>query len=718
MSATKRALRAILLCIVMQSAIFNAYSQNIETTVAPGVKKIIVGKAEQFSPYSFCNEKPLLAAMTQLPAGTLPFQLKDIKISVNNRGVLVEVPLGKDEQLYGFGLQIGSFNQRGLRKKPIVNDNPSGDLGYTHAPTPFYVSNKGYGILVNTSRYTTFYCGSTAKNSAAIKPASGKTANSVEELYKTEQLSYEVVEADIPGAEGIEVYIFEGPDLMTVLQRYNLFSGGGALPAMWGLGVKYRVKADFKQQQVEKMASYFRENNIPCDVLGLEPRWQTTAYSCSYVWNPEFFPKPDELIANMKQKGFHINLWEHAFVNPKSPLYEPLKNRSGNYLVWNGLVPDFADQATSKIFADYHKETFVKQGISGFKMDECDNSNLLTGNSTWSFPEHSRFPSGIDGEQMHQVFGVVYQKAIYTIYKDLNIRTFLDVRASNAFASSYPAALYSDTYDHDEYIRMISNSGFSGLIWSPEVRESSSIKEFMRRSQTAVLSAQTLYNSWYLQNPPWLQINRDQNNKNELMNNAKEIESDVRKLLNFRMSLVPYLYQAFADYKMKGIPPFRALVVDYPQDEKVFNISDEYLIGKNILAAPLTDKSDERKVYLPAGNWYDFNTNQKYEGGKSYTIKTAYTELPIFIKEGTILPLAKPVQYIGPQTKFDITCYVYGAVAEPAQLFEDDGVTFGYDNGVYNTVNLRWVKGKGSIKRAGAYKVSRYSIDKWEQVGK
>jgi alpha-D-xyloside xylohydrolase len=664
----------IALIVFSQLLILNAHSQTIQP--AAGVQKITVGAIDKFTPYSFCNEKPMVDALSALPAGKLPFNTDDIKITINDRGAVVEIPLDDTEQLYGFGMQIGSFNQRGLKKRPIVNDNPLNDLGYTHGPTTFYVSNKGYGVLINTSRYTTFYCGSTEKNAKSKTEAKGNNGgNSVEELYKNDGKASGYVTADIPGAKGIEVFVFAGPDLKTVMQRYNLFSGGGALPAIWGLGVKYRVKADFNQYQVDKMAAYFRNNHIPCDVLGLEPRWQTAAYSCSYVWNKSFFPTPNEFIDSMKNKGFHINLWEHAFISPKSPIYQPLKNKAGNYLVWNGLVPDFADTAASNIFANYHQQTFVNEGISGFKMDECDNSNIAFGSDTWSFPELSQFPSGIDGEQMHQLFGLLYQKTIYGIYKKLNRRTYLDVRASNAFASSYPAALYSDTYLHEEYIRMILNSGFAGMIWSPEVRESNTIKDFMRRSQTAVLSAQTLYNSWYLQNPPWLQINKEKNNKGELMENAKEVEADIRKLLNFRMSLIPYLYNAFADYHFKGIPPFRALVMDYPQDKNTFNLSDEYMIGNSILAAPLTEKADERKVYLPEGFWYDYNTNQKYEGGKYYTIKPDLNQLPIFIKAGTILPLAKPVEFVAPDTRFEITCYVYGN-ANKAALFEDDGGNF------------------------------------------
>jgi len=200
------------------------------------------------------------------------------------------------------------------------------------------------------------------------------------------------------------------------------------------------------------------------------------------------------------------------------------------------------------------------------------------------------------------------------------------------------------------------------------------------------------------------------------MDNASTVEADIRKLLNFRMSLIPYLYNAYADYHFKGIPPFRALVMDYPDDKKTFHISDEYMIGNSILAAPLTEKEDERIVYLPEGNWYDYNTNQKYIGGKEYTIKTELTQLPIFIKEGTILPLATPVEYVGQDTKFEITCFVYGNGQTQATLFEDDGTTFNYEKGNYNIVTLLWQKNKGIVKRSGQFKNTRYMIKKWQLI--
>ncbi|MDD4922722.1 MAG: glycoside hydrolase family 31 protein, partial [Bacteroidales bacterium] len=333
--------------------------------ISPGIYRISMGEIDPYTPFSICDSKPetkVLSAFQDVKDFVQPAQ---IKIERNNRGCVVEIPLSAEEQLYGFGLQIGSFMQKGLKKKPIVNDYPLNNLGYTHAPQPFYVSNKGYGIIVNTSRYSTFYCGTLKKKANTVTEKDPKkVATSTEELYSA-QSSENRMYIDIPGAKGLDVFLICGANLKEVIEKYNLLGGGGALPPMWGLGIKYRMKADSKADDVKKMAQYFRQKEIPCDVLGLEPGWQTAAYSCSYVWEKNRFPDPESLINSLKQQFFRVNLWEHAYVNPSSPIHDALKNYSGDYLVWNGLVPDFLTKKGREIFRNYHKETLVDKGISG-----------------------------------------------------------------------------------------------------------------------------------------------------------------------------------------------------------------------------------------------------------------------------------------------------------------------------------------------------------------
>ncbi|RHJ92108.1 TIM-barrel domain-containing protein [Parabacteroides bouchesdurhonensis] len=683
--------------------------------IAPGVYVLSLGEKEQFTPFElfaapFDNEK-----MAQIDCKKLPFALEDIILNKNERGCSIAIPLSDNEQLYGFGLQIGSFKQRGLKKRPLVNDYPLNNLGYTHAPQPFYVSTGGYGILINTPRYTTFHCGSNQlkakQNAADIKQKEGTT--NVEELYKSEERGNYVF-VDIPNAEGIEVFVIEGAGIKEVIQRYNLLSGGGCLPPMWGLGLKYRVERDFNEKQVNDMADYFRKNQIPCDVFGLEPGWQTAAYSCSYIWNKDRFPEPAKMMSTLKEKGLRINLWEHAYVHPTSPIHTDIYDYSGDFLVWNGLVPDFTLPEARKVFGDYHSR-LIEQGVSGFKLDECDNSNIGSGEATWGFPDMSVFPSGLDGERMHQLFGSLYLKTMDKLYKEKNQRAYQDYRSSGLFMSSVPASLYSDIYGHKDYIQMICNSSFGGLLWSPELRESASKEELFHRLQTVLLSAQALVNAWYLQNPPWLQYDKEKNNKGEFLADAREMEQITKTLVDMRMALIPYLYSAFNRYRQEGIPPFRPLVMDFQNDKKVEDIDDQYMIGDCLMAAPLYTEGNARQVYFPAGTtWYNFYTNEVYEGGREYTIENKLSELPLYVKSGSILPLAEPVQYITPETVFHITCNVYGKNPAPFTLFEDDGETYNYQNGEFNRLILKVEKnGKGKADRKGNFKGKRFSIDKW-----
>ncbi len=698
------------------STAFGVTADIDKLVVEKGIIKLQSGIVDKYTPYSFCSERPRSEALTKLEEGVLPFPLESIDIFVSERGCEISIPLQIEEQLYGFGLQIGSFQQRGLKKKPIVNAYPLNTLGYSHAPQPFYVSSLGYGILINTLRYTTFYCGTNKKkseNQEKIK-VEGNVSSSVSDLYKNEKNSNRVY-VDIPGAKGVEVYVFTGKDLLSVVQKYNLFSGGGCLPPLWGLGFKYRTKTDCSQEGVLQVSSYFREKKIPCDVIGLEPGWHSAAYSCSYVWNKTRFPKHRDMLTTLKERNFRVNLWEHAYVHPTSPIWKPLQEYSGDFLVWRGLVPDFILPEARKIFADHH-QVLVDEGISGFKLDECDNSDISQGTANWGFPDMSKFPSGIDGEQMHQAFGTLYLHTLNDVFRKENRRTYQDYRSSGLFVSSLPATIYSDIYGHKDYVQMVCNAAFGGLLWSPEVRESSSVFDFFHRLQTVLLSPHAVVDSWYLQNPPWLQFDKNKNNKNEFADNRLEMESMTRKLVNIRMKLLPYLYDAFALYYEAGVPPFRPLVMDYPKDKKVQNLSDQYMMGDRLLVAPLFDDSNKRKLYLPEGIWYNFNTNEKYEGGREYEVTVKMDEMPLFVKGGSILPLADPVQFVSNTTSFDITCCVYGNADRPVSLFEDDGVSYNYRNGDFNKLSLWVEKGKGKVKRNGNYKKKRYSIKKWEFI--
>lgn len=649
--------------------------------IAKGIWKIVLGEPEEFTPEHFRQFPVRTEEIEQIPVSReCGVSEGKIQWKKTKRGITVTLPMETQEDIYGFGLQLQGFNQAGRRRYLKVNSDPAANTGESHAPVPFYISSAGYGLFVNTFRYTTFLCGTNSERGQS----SGMTAeNEIHEEF-SEAAIYALKRAkeerkiiiDIPAAEGVELYLFEG-NIPEVVQRYNLFSGGGCVPPMWGLGMWYRIYGGSDEKALEKLAEQFREEKLPMDVLGLEPGWHSHSYSCTYKWS-YLFPHPEEMIEKMSKQGYKLNLWEHLYVYPKAPFYKELVPYSGDYEVWNGLVPDFATKGASELFENYHRDTFVKKGIAGFKLDECDNSDYNPSN--WAFPDSTEFPSGMDGEQMHQAIGTLYQNLIYRIYRKENRRTYSQVRSSGALAAPLPFVLYSDLYDHKQFIRGVVNSGFSGLLWCPEVRDCANGDDLLRRLQTVVFSSHSLINSWRIPSPPWKQTDIEKNLAGEIMDTADYYTEECRKLFALRMSLLPYLYSAFAEYSRTGKPPIRALVLDYPEDMEARMVDDEYLFGDSMLVCPLTyEDGTSRKVYLPQGRWYNFFTGTAVEGGRTMETEAAYNEIPVFVKDGAIIPLAKPVMHVDKDTVFEMTVKKFGEADGRFVLYEDDFDTFTYE---------------------------------------
>jgi alpha-D-xyloside xylohydrolase len=393
-----------------------------------------------------------------------------------------------------------------------------------------------------------------------------------------------------------------------VVAQYNRLSGGGGSAPDWALSAIYRCYGRWSQEQVLSAAGQLRDGDFAVGIIGLEPGWQTHTYSCSYLWNPELYPAPQKLVDSLKDMGYHVNLWEHAFVHPTSPVYEPLLPHSGDYAVWNGCVPDLSVPEARNIFAD-HQRTLVDMGVDGFKLDECDGSDFTGG---WTFPNLSRFPSGLDGEQYHSLFGVLYmQTMLDALGKN---ETLSEVRNAGALSASYPFVLYSDLYDHPDFIRGCATAGFSGLLWTPEVRDAKSGEEFIRRLQSNVFSVQCLINAWYCEEFPW---------------NQHGCADKVKELLALRESLKPMLKAAFDKYRETGVPPVRALVSDYTDDPETYALDDQYIFCDRLIVAPIAAGETSRSVYLPEGQWRDFFTKEPVSCGR-FTVET--DSIPVYEK--------------------------------------------------------------------------------------
>lgn len=182
-----------------------------------------------------------------------PENASQVRFSVSERGCRLIFPLGRDTQIFGFGLQLKAFNHRGNKLSLRVNADPRSASGDSHAPVPFFVTNEHWGMYIDTARNAVFQCGSemnSGMKNADEDTVETKVMNSTEELYSVRTQSSSVMTVEVPVARGIDVYFITGEKIVDIVSSYNLLSGGGCMPPMWGLGNFYRCCGQFHEQQV------------------------------------------------------------------------------------------------------------------------------------------------------------------------------------------------------------------------------------------------------------------------------------------------------------------------------------------------------------------------------------------------------------------------------------------------------------------------------------
>lgn len=296
----------------------------------------------------------------------------------------------------------------------------------------------------------------------------------------------------------------------------------------------------------------------------------------------------------------------------------------------------------------------------------------------------------------------------------------------------YPYVLYSDLYEHRQFIRGVAQSSFSGLLWTPEVRDASGPVELVRRMQAVALSPLAMVNGWYLKNAPWKQVERDANNAGRFADNWQRVEAQCRAVIELRMRLIPYLHAAFVRYHREGLPPFRALLMDYPDDPELRTLDDQYMMGDSVLVAPVivgrdrrgaggdaraaarADGEARRSVYLPEGEWFDYWSGKRHTGKQRMSVSVPLEQIPVFVKAGALLPLAQVTLHTDDPASWRLTSLVYGDGSAAASLYEEDG---GIAPAIME-VRLSWDAGRraGSIKRSGAKAGQGYEVIEWKII--
>jgi alpha-glucosidase (family GH31 glycosyl hydrolase) len=310
------------------------------------------------------------------------------------------------------------------------------------------------------------------------------------------------------------------------------------------------------------------------------------------------------------------------------------------------------------------------------------------------------------------------------MFRKNNTRTFGLTRASNGGSSSFPFVIYNDYYSHRDFITALINSGFCGVLWTPEVRSSNSSEEWLRRIQTVCFSPMAMINAWSDGTKPW---------------SFPDVENDVKYYTLLRMQLIPYLYTEFAKYHFEGTPPYHGMNLEpgfdkkslmklrdkYPDDSRYSDafakdIKDQYMTGEYLLVAPMFDGQTSRNVILPEGNWYDFYTGRYAGNGEIITVEPGISRIPVFVRDGGIIPMMMPALHApAAGQKFDLEIRYYGSGPGSYKLYDDDGETFGYEHGICSWREIKVLKDKkgkltGTISRAEKGKPDNIGVVSWK----
>ncbi|MBC9909147.1 DUF5110 domain-containing protein [Chitinophaga varians] len=682
--------------------------------VAPGVWKTTVGQPDKVDLLTTAGGSPRREALQKLGDLSFPLPQADCNAEIKEGKVYLRFPLQESEQLYGLGLQFKTVNRRGQILNLHMDHYEGRDDGRSHAPVPFYISSSGYGVLINSARYITVYAGTGVRVNSQHPP---KAYDRNTDPDWSAQPYSDAVEMLVP-TTGTEIYVFAGKNTMEVVQRYNLFNGGGVLPPKWGLGFTHRMPTLSTAEQVKAEASAFSQHGFPLDFIGLEPGWQTKAYPCTFEWDKSRFPDPAGFVKEMQAKGIRLNLWLNPYLSPASSRYNEAKPLSGSHTVWNGLVPDLTLPAAQQLYRDLFKKQHLDIGVSGYKIDEVD------GVDSWLWPDVASFPSGTTAEQMRQVYGVMMQRLTTEWFREKGIRTYGLVRASNAGASSFPYVIYNDYYNHRDFITALCNSSFIGVLWTPEVRASKTAEEWLRRMQSACFSPMAMLNAWADGTKPW---------------SFPEVEKQVKDVALLRMQLFPYLYTVFSQYYLEGKPPVRAMnlvegfsyqhssqktTLDGTENPYQMalreDVKDQFMLGDDLLVAPMFTGQTNRKVILPPGKWYDFYTGEYVGNGDIIVATPGLDKIPLYVKDGGIIPMIPPVLHTpAPDEQLSLEIRHYGEAESTSLLYDDDGQSYDYQHGKYMQYRLSakmdkhagW-KGQVVIENKQGLKVAYKNI-KW-----
>jgi alpha-glucosidase len=577
----------------------------------------------------------------------------------------------KDEKFIGLGEKTGQLDKRGNSYTNWNTDhfNYEIDADPIYKSIPFYIGlhdRLSYGIFFDNSFKTTFNFGASTDD---------------------EYMFFSAEEGEL------NYYFFGGSSVTEIIKDYTYLTGRMKMPPLWSLGYQQCRWSYFPDSEVLDIAKTFRHKNIPADVIYLDINYMD-AYKI-FTWHPEGFSKPKETIDKLKEMGFHVVVIVDPGIKVEKNYFASDEGTKNNYFVkypdgknyvgsvWPGRCnfPDFTDPIVRSWWGKCFSK-LIEPGVEGFWND-------MNEPAAWgqSFPKLVEM--NFDGEKStmkegHNIYGMQMARSTFEGTKDLlkGKRTFVITRAAYAGVQRYSSVWTGDNVPSDEHMmlasRLISGLGFSGV---PFV--GADIGGFGGNTRPELFARWLSIGAF----TPFFRTHSMINtNDREPWSFGEEIEEMAKNIISQRYKLLPYIYSSFYESTVTGLPIAKSLVLDYTFDEKVFywDYNQEFLLGDNILVAPVESNVKICKLYLPNGKWYRMSSDELFEGNKEILAEAPLNDLPVFIKAGGIIPMQSVIQSTSEKPSDVLNLHVYyGDNGSSFKYYEDDGATYEYEKGIF-----------------------------------
>ncbi|HEX6046832.1 MAG TPA: TIM-barrel domain-containing protein [Pyrinomonadaceae bacterium] len=510
--------------------------------------------------------------------------------------------LQHDEKIFGCGESFTRFDKRGQRVFVWTRDGMGTQNEFMYKPIPFFMSSNGYGMFVHTSAPLTFDFG---------------------KYYDAHNVIYS-------GDENLDLFIFLG-DPKEILSEYTALTGRSPVPPLWSFGFWMSRITYNSEDQVRKVAQELRAHQVPADVIHLDTGWFETDWRSDYRFSTSRFRDPAKMIADLKQQGFHVSLWQYTYMTSKNDLWKEMvdkgyyvKNDSGQLPSEDATI-DFTNPEAVKWYQDKLRD-LLKLGVGAIKVDFGEGAPLT-----------GQYKSGMSGWYEHNLYPLRYNKAVAELTKEVTGEDVIWARSAWAGSQRYPLHWGGDAENTDSAmageLRGGLSFGLSGFTyWSHDVGG------FVEKAP------RDLYRRWMAWGALTSHTRAHGAPPREPWEYDAALNEDFRRALGLRYSLMPYIYAQAKDSSARGFPMVRPLFFEFPNDPGSWAIDDQYMFGTDLLVAPLFASVDRRKVYLPPGAWIDYQSGRVYEGAGWREIQAGQIPIVLLVKNNSVLPHIKVAQ--------------------------------------------------------------------------